>query len=152
MPPDPPNATIAALFDELADLYELDGAVVHRVLAYRTAAKTVREAPRSVAGLAREGSVTDLPGIGKTLEEKILTLVQGDSIPAAERLRAKYPPGLVAMTHLPGLGAKRVRRLFDERGLDSLEGLRTAAESGRIKELRGCGEKAEAAILDGLVA
>ena len=74
MPPDPPNAIIAALFDELADLYELDGAVVHRVLAYRNAAKSVREAPQSVAALTREGKVTSLPGIGQTLEEKIQAL------------------------------------------------------------------------------
>ncbi|MCW2967157.1 MAG: polX, partial [Solirubrobacteraceae bacterium] len=69
--PDPPNAQIAALFDELADLYELDGAVVHRVMAYRNAAKAVREAGTSVAATARAGRVTDMPGIGKTLEEKI---------------------------------------------------------------------------------
>jgi DNA polymerase (family X) len=73
--PDPSNATIADLFDELADLYELDGAVVHRVLAYRNAAKSVREAPRSVAAITREGKVTELPGIGRTLEEKIEALL-----------------------------------------------------------------------------
>ena len=89
MPLDPPNATIAALFDELADLYELDGAVVHRVVAYRNAAKTVREAPRSVAALTREGKVTQLPGIGKTLEEKIVALLDTGTIPATEKLRAK---------------------------------------------------------------
>src|SRR3954463_1031699 len=99
MPPDPPNATIAALFDELADLYELDGAVVHRVLAYRNAAKTVREAPRSVAALTREGKVTDLPGIGRTLEEKIVSLLDTGSIPAAGKLLGHVPGRPVAMTH-----------------------------------------------------
>ena len=78
--PDPPNAAIAALFDELAELYELDGASIHRVLAYRNAAKTVREAPRSIAALTREGEVTSLPGIGKTLEEKITALLQTGTI------------------------------------------------------------------------
>src|ERR671932_1795781 len=130
MPPDPPNATIAALFDELADLYELDGAVVHRVLAYRNAAKTVREAPRSVAALTREGKVTELPGIGRTLEEKIVALLDTGSIPAAEKLRAKFPVGLLDMTRLPGLGPKRARKLFDELGIDSLEALRAAFASG----------------------
>jgi DNA polymerase (family 10) len=144
------NGEIAAAFDELADLYELDGAVVHRVLAYRTAAKAVREAPRSVAELARAGRATELPGIGRTLEEKIGALAEAGTIPAAERLRAKYPPGLVAITHLPGLGAKRVRRLFDELGVDSPEALRAAAEGGRIRTLRGFGEKAETAILEAL--
>ena len=86
-----PTPTIAALFDELGDLYELDGAVVHRVVAYRNAAKAVREAPRSVAALTREGQVTELPGIGETLEEKIQALLDTGTIPAVEKLRAKSP-------------------------------------------------------------
>jgi DNA polymerase (family X) len=147
MPPDPPNATIAALFDELADLYELDGAVVHRVLAYRNAAKTVREAPRSVAALTREGKVTELPGIGRTLEEKIVALLDTGSIPAAEKLRAKFPVGLVDMTRLPGLGPKRARKLFDELGIDSLDALRAAAETEQLRNLKGFGPKFEEAVL-----
>src|SRR5919112_3673945 len=147
MPPDPPNATIAALFDELADLYELDGAVVHRVVAYRNAAKTVREAPRSVAALTREGNVTQLPGIGRTLEDKIVALLDTGSIPAAEKLRAKFPVGLVDMTRLPGLGPKRARKLFDELGIDSLEALRAAAESEQLRGVKGFGPKFEEAVL-----
>jgi DNA polymerase (family 10) len=91
--PDPPNAAIAALFDELADLYELDGASIHRVLAYRNAAKVVREAPRSIAALTREGSVTTLPGIGKTLEEKVQALLDTGTIPAVEKLGRSSRPG-----------------------------------------------------------
>jgi DNA polymerase (family X) len=147
MPTDPPNATIAALFDELADLYELDGAVVHRVLAYRNAAKTVREAPRSVAAMTREGTVTELPGIGRTLEDKINALLETGSIPAAEKLRGKFPAGLVEMTRLPGLGPKRARKLFDELGIDSLEALRAAAETQQLRNVRGFGEKFEEAVL-----
>jgi DNA polymerase (family 10) len=147
MPPDPPNATIAALFDELADLYELDGAVVHRVVAYRNAAKTVREAPRSVAALTREGTVTELPGIGKTLEEKIVSLLETGTIPATEKLRAKYPPGLVDLTRLPGLGPKKARKLFDELGIDSLDALRAAAESEQLRSIRGFGQKFEEQVL-----
>ena len=139
MPPDPPNAIIAALFDELADLYELDGAVVHRVLAYRNAAKSVREAPQSVAALTREGRVTSLPGIGRTLEEKIQALMETGTIPAAEKLRAKFPVGLVDMTRLPGLGPKRARKLFDELGIDSLEALEAAAQSHQLRGVKGFG-------------
>src|SRR4051794_38306845 len=126
---DPSNLAIAAAFDELADLYELDGAVVHRVLAYRTAAKSVRDATVSVARLTREGRVTELPGIGKTLEEKIVALLAPGTTPAAQRLRAQYPPGLLDLTRLPGLGAKKARRLFDELGIASLDALREAAET-----------------------
>ena len=146
------NAEIALAFDELADLYELDGAVVHRVLAYRAGAKAVREAPRSVAEMAKQGRAVELPGIGKTLEEKVVALVDTGTIPAAEKLRAKYPPGLVAMTQIPGLGPKRVRRLFDELEIDGPEALEAAAKDGRVRDLRGFGKKAEDTILAGLAA
>jgi DNA polymerase (family 10) len=149
---DPSNSAIADALDELGDLYELDGAIAHRVLAYRTAAKTIRETPGSVAALAREGRATDLTGVGTTLAEKILALVQTGTIPAAEKLRARYPEGVLAMTRLPGLGPKRARRLFEELGIDSLDALRAAATEERIRDLKGFGEKAEVAIIAALDA
>jgi len=137
------NSQIAAALEELGDLYELDGAIIHRVVAYRNAAKAVREASTSVAGLARAGRATELPGIGATLQEKIQALVDTGQIPAAEKLRAKFPPGLVAITRLAGLGPKRARMLYDELGIDSLDALRAAIESERVRDLRGFGVKAE---------
>jgi DNA polymerase (family 10) len=137
------NAQIAAAFEELADLYELDGAVPYRVLAYRTAARAVRDASVSVAALAREGRATELPGIGRTLEEKLQALDATGDIPAAQKLRARIPAGLVSVMHLPGFGPKRARRLHDELGVDSLDALRAAAEAGRIRALRGFGAKVE---------
>src|SRR4051812_32135252 len=150
--PDPPHATIASLFDELADLYELDGAVVHRVLAYRNAAKSVREAPRSVAAMTREGKVTELPGIGRTLEEKIEALLETGTIPAVEKLRGRIPGGLIDLTRLPGLGPKRARKLYDELGIDSLESLRAAAEAQQLRDVRGFGAKFEEAVLEAFAA
>jgi DNA polymerase (family 10) len=152
VPGDLTNAQIAAAFDELADLYELDGAIIHRVLAYRTAAKAVREAPVSVVRLTREGKVTELPGIGKTLEEKIVALDTTGDIPSAVRMRAKYPAGLLAVMHLPGFGPKRARRLYDELQVDSLEALKAAAEAGSIRKLRGFGAKVEEQLLAALAA
>jgi len=152
VPGDPSNVEIAAAFDELADLYELDGAVVHRVLAYRGAAKSAREASSSIAALTRAGRVTELPGIGKTLEEKLHALLSAGAIPAAEKLRARYPPGLIEMMRLPGLGPKRARRLFDELGIESLEMLRAAAQEQRLREVKGFGEKFEASVLSALEA
>jgi DNA polymerase (family 10) len=141
------NAAIADALDELGDLYELDGAIVHRVLAYRSAAKAVREASVSVAALAREGRASELPGIGKTLQEKILALAQTGTIPAAERLRAQFPPGLIAITHLPGIGPKRARLLHSELGVDSPQALREAAVAQRLRTVRGLGPKLEASVL-----
>jgi DNA polymerase (family 10) len=146
------NGAIAEAFEELGDLYELDGAIVHRVLAYRTAAKAVRDASVSVASLARGGRASELPGIGKTLQEKILALVQTGSIPAAERLRAKFPPGLIAITRLPGLGPKRARLLHSELGIDSLAALREAALAQRLRTVRGLGPKLEESVLAALDA
>jgi DNA polymerase (family X) len=144
------NAQIAAAFEELADLYELDGAVQYRVIAYRNAARTVRDSAVSVAALAREGKVTELPNIGKTLEEKLLALDETGDIPAAVKLRAKIPVGLVSVMHLPGFGPKRARRLYDEIGVDSLDALRAAVEDGRLRALRGFGIKAEESLRQAL--
>jgi DNA polymerase (family X) len=148
--PELSNAAIADALEELGDLYELDGAIVHRVLAYRAAAKTVREASVSVAALARAGQATELPAIGNTLQEKILALVQTGTIPAAEKLRAKFPPGLIAVTRLPGLGPKRAQLLHSELGIDSLEKLREAALHERLRTVRGLGPKLEASVLAAL--
>jgi DNA polymerase (family 10) len=144
------NGAIADALEELGELYELDGAIVHRVLAYRTAAKSVRESSVSVAALARQGRASELPGIGATLQEKIQALLDDGDIPAAQRLRAKFPAGLVAVTRLPGLGAKRARLLHSELGVDSLQKLREVALAQRIRTVRGLGPKLEERILEAL--
>jgi DNA polymerase (family 10) len=145
-----PNSAIAEALEELGDLYELDGAIVHRVLAYRNAARAVREAPVSVAELARAGRVTELTGIGATLEQKIIALLDSGTIPAAEKLRARVPSGLIAITRLPGLGPKRARLLHAQLGIDSLQALREAALAGRLRTVKGLGAKFEASVIEAL--
>jgi len=137
------NAAIAQALDELGDLYELDGTESYRVIAYRNAARTVRDAAVSVAGMVREGRATELNGIGRTLDTKLRALLEDGDIPKSRELRSKFPPGLIAVMHLPGFGPKRARRLYDELGIDSLEALRDAAGEGRIRSLRGFGAKVE---------
>ncbi|HEX2097412.1 MAG TPA: DNA polymerase/3'-5' exonuclease PolX [Solirubrobacterales bacterium] len=144
------NAEIAAAFDELAVLYELDGAVKYRVLAYSTAAKAIRESPVAVAELAREGRATEIPGVGKTLAEKIGALLDTGQIPAAVRLKAKFPPTLIEVTRVPGLGAKTAKRLYDELEICSLEDLKKAAEGERIRDVKGLGPKVEENVLAAL--
>jgi DNA polymerase (family X) len=146
------NAEIAGAFDELGDLYELDGAVVYRVLAYRNAAKAIRDSAASVEEMARAGTVERLPGVGKTIAEKIDALLETGSIPAAEKLKAKFPPGLIEVTRIPGLGPKRARKLFDELGIASLEDLRAAAEQEQLRGIAGFGPKAEENVLTALAA
>src|SRR3954463_10339959 len=140
------NAEIAAHFDELGDLYELDGAVVYRVVAYRNAAKAIREAPLSVEELARKGQATSLSGVGKTIAEKIDALLETGQIPSAVKLKAKYPPGLVEITRIPGLGPKKARKLFDTLGVDSLDALKAAVEQEKVRDIAGFGKKTEETI------
>jgi DNA polymerase (family 10) len=144
------NAEIADALSELGTLYELDGAVRYRVLAYHEAARVIRQSPLSVEELALEGRATELPGVGKTLQEKIVALVADGEIPASAKLKQKFPASLVEVTRIPGVGPKTARRLFDELGVTSLEDLRQAAEQERIQTVRGLGEKAQQAILESL--
>src|SRR5918999_2773587 len=118
------NGEIAEAFEELASLYELDGAVVYRVVAYRNAAKAIRDAGVSVA-------------------EQIDALLETGSIPSADKLKQKIPSGLVEVTRIPGLGPKRARLLHDELGIGSLDDLRRAVEDGSIDDVRGFGPKAK---------
>src|SRR5215211_2662424 len=115
------NGEIAEAFEELASLYELDGAVVYRVVAYRNAAKAIRESGVSVAELARQGKADQLAGVGKTIAEKIDALLETGSIPSAEKLKARIPSGLIEVTRIPGLGPKRARLLYDHVGITSLD-------------------------------
>ena len=144
------NAEIAEAMSELGTLYELDGAVRYRVIAYKEAARVIRQSPVSVEELALAGRATELPGIGDTLQEKIVALVETGEIPSATKLKAKYPASLIEVTRIPGLGAKTVRKLYDELGVSSLEELREAAEGERIRGLKGLGPKAEENVLAAL--
>jgi len=146
------NAEIADAFEELATLYELDGAVVYRVLAYRNAAKSIRDSGVSVAEMADQGRTEELAGIGKTIAEKIDALVAGGDIPSALKLKAKIPAGLVEITRIPGLGPKRTRALHQELGVETLDDLRRAAEEGRLRDAPGFGAKAEENVLAALAA
>jgi DNA polymerase (family 10) len=146
------NAEIADAFEELASLYELDGAVVYRVVAYRNAAKAIREAGVSVAEMAREGRVDQLAGVGRTIAEKIDALLETGSIPSADKLKARIPSGLIEITRIPGLGPKRARLLHQELGVESIADLRAAAEQGRLKDVPGFGQKAEENVLAALAA
>jgi DNA polymerase (family 10) len=144
------NAEIAAALEELGVLYELDGAVKYRVLAYSNAAHAIRDSPVSVAELAAKGRATDIPGVGKTLAEKIDALLATGEIPAAVKLKAKFPTTLIEVTRVPGLGTKTARRLYDELEIATVEDLKAAAEAHRIRDLKGLGQKVEENVLASL--
>ena len=150
MAPLPGNAEVAEQFDLLADLLELEGAESFRVLAYRRAATRMRETSSSIAQLALDGRAKELQGIGKTIEEKIVQIVEAGTIDALAKRRELVPPDVVAFMRLPGLGPKTAARIWQELGITTLAGLKEAAEAERLRTLTGLGAKSEEKILKAL--
>jgi DNA polymerase (family 10) len=146
----PKNQEVAEQLDLLADLLELDGEASFRVLAYRRAATRVRETGSSVAELALAGKAKDLSGIGRTIEEKIVQIVEDGEIHALAKRRVGVPAGVVQFMRLPGLGPKSAARLWRELGITTLDELRAAAEAKRLRVLTGFGARKEEQILKAL--
>jgi DNA polymerase (family 10) len=146
----PPNADVADQFDLLADLLELEGAESFRVLAYRRAATRMRETSGSVAQLALDGRAKELQGIGKTIEEKIVQIVEEGEIEALTKRKGSVPPDVVRFMRLPGLGPKTAARIWRELGISTIDELKAAAESERLRTLTGLGAKSEEKILKAL--
>lgn len=145
------NFEIAQLFEELADLLEIQGANVFRLRAYRNAARTIENLTVAIRELVgQKQPLTELPGIGKDLAEKLVTIVETGELPQLNELRSEVPPGVVQMLRIPGLGPKRVAQLFKELNLTTLEALKAAAEGGEIAKLKGFGAKTTQMILEGL--
>ncbi|MDA1162616.1 MAG: DNA polymerase/3'-5' exonuclease PolX [Planctomycetota bacterium] len=146
------NIEIARLFEELADLLELQGANAFRLRAYRNAARTLASLPEAVSELAESGakSLQKIPGIGKDLAEKLVAVVETGELPQLEELRQQIPVGVVMMLRIPGIGPKKVAAIFNELGLTTLDQLREAAEMGQIAELKGFGARTATTILEGL--
>jgi len=147
------NADIAAVFDEIADLLEIESANPFRVRAYRNAARTLRDLNQDVAAMIAHGQdVTELPGIGEDLASKIEEIVQTGTAAMLEEHRKKVPATLTNLLKIPGLGPKRVQTLYHKLGIRTLDDLRNAAQDGRVKALQGFGAKTEQHILDQLKA
>src|SRR6266540_7449479 len=146
----PRNAEVAEQFELLADFLELEGSDQFRPLAYRRAAQRMRETGGSIAQLAVEGRAKELSGIGKTIEEKIVQIVEDGQIAALAERRARIPADVVEFMHLPGLGPRTARRIWQELGVSTLGELKQAAESERLRTLAGLGAKTEENVLRAL--
>jgi DNA polymerase (family 10) len=143
----PRNDELAGQFDLLADLMELEGADGFRIGAYRKAAARIRDTPSSVAQLALDGKAKQLQGIGKTIEEKIVQVVEDGEIHALTKRKATVPPEVASFMRLPGLGPKTARRIWQELGVTTVAELKTAAETAQLRSLAGLGAKVEERIL-----
>ena len=148
----PPNAEIARMFREVAELLELSNANPFRIRAYRNAARVVEEAPSSLATMAVKTpkKLCELPAIGKDLAGKIVDIVQTGSLPLLEQLERKAPKGAVELMRVPGIGPRRAKKLSKRLHVRSLEGLTRAARAGRVHTVRGFGRKTEEHILEEL--
>src|SRR5437870_2564713 len=146
------NPDIARLFDEVADLLEIQDANPFRVRAYRNAARTIRDFPEPIADLVRAGTkdLTDIPGIGDDLAEKITDIVTTGELPLRKQLASKLPAGLLDLLRIPGLGPKRVKLLYKKLKVKSAADLAKALEAGRIQKLKGFGPKMDEKIRAGL--
>jgi DNA polymerase (family 10) len=146
----PRNVDVAEQLDLLADLLELEGEASFRVLAYRRAATRIRETAGSVAELALAGRAKELQGIGKTIEEKIVQVVEDGEMHALTKRKKIIPPEVVSFMRLPGLGPKTAARIWRELGVATIEDLKRAAEQEQLRTLSGLGAKTEERILKAL--
>ena len=147
------NADVAAIFDEVADLLDIEGANRFRVRAYRNAARTIGQLSQPVADLVAEGKdLSELPDVGDDLAGKIEEIVETGTLTLLDELEQQTAPALADLMRIPGLGPKRVRALHEALGITSAEELKRTAEAGRVREVEGFGEKLEQTILDRLEA
>jgi DNA polymerase (family 10) len=143
------NATISGIFDEIADLLDIQGANPFRIRAYRNAARTIGELGTDLTALTERGTaLTDIPGIGEDLSNKIQEIVSTGKCQFLERLRKEVPPAVTELLRIPGLGPKRVKTLWHDLEIQTLDQLLRAARDGRIRELHGFGAKTEERILE----
>jgi DNA polymerase (family X) len=143
----PRNAEVADQLELLADLLEIEGEAAFRVLAYRRAATRVRETGGPVAQLALDGKAKELPGIGATIQEKIVQIVDKGEIEALTKRRKMIPPEVVDFLQIPGLGPKTVRKIWQELGVTTLADLKAAARAQRLRTLPGLGARLEGNVL-----
>jgi DNA polymerase (family 10) len=147
------NPEIARTFSDVADLLEIQGAIVFRVRAYRNAARVVEALASPAASILRErgeGALCELPGIGKDLAGKIREIVETGTLALLEDLKRQLPEGLVRMVHLPGVGPKRAKLIFDTLKIETLDELERAARDGRLRHVKGFGPTLEANVLKGV--
>jgi DNA polymerase (family 10) len=144
------NADLARIFHEIGDILELQGELVFKTVAYHRAADAIGRSPVDLVTAYRSGAAPRIPGVGKAISDKLEELATTGGLRLLDRLRAEIPASLVELLQIPGLGPKTVRQLHQELGIESLDGLREAAQTGRLRTVRGMSERAEGLVLEGL--
>ncbi|MGI8999914.1 MAG: DNA polymerase/3'-5' exonuclease PolX [Candidatus Limnocylindria bacterium] len=144
------NAELARIFNEIGDMLEILGEVVFKAVAYRRVADIIERYPDDVAALYQRGEPPKLAGAGAALTAKLAELAATGRLAYHDKLRAQVPDGVLDMLRVPGVGPRTVRLLHETLGIDSLDGLRAAAESGGLRHVKGLSARAEQNILEGI--
>lgn len=144
------NKDIALSLEEMATLMELNGENAFRIRSYSNAVRQVELLKEPVTELLEKGELDSVRGIGKKLAENIATLIESGTLPGYETLKAEIPEGLLEMLEVPGLGAKRVRGIYEALGISDVDALAKACEAGEIENLSGFGKKTAQNILQGV--
>lgn len=145
------NSEISDIFNDVADLLEIQGSNTFRVRAYRNAARTIEGLSGSAADMVSEGEdLSQIPGVGKDLAKKIKEIVETGKLSMLEDLKKEVPFELSHFMDIPGLGPRKVHAIYTELGVKTIGELKKAAEEHRIREIEGFGKKTEEAILSEL--
>ena len=146
------NRDIAEVFARCADMLQIRGDNIHRVLSYRRAAETIRALPRDLRVISSEGGLTKLKYIGKTMAAKIDEMLESDQLEFYERLKADVPEGLVDVMRINGVGPKKAKLFWEQLEITGVDELQAAADSGKLAALPGMGKKSQQKILAGIEA
>jgi DNA polymerase (family 10) len=146
------NREVADTFELIADLLEIKGDVIYKILAYRKAADSINNLGRDLNDYWRAGQLQEIPGVGKAISEKIDELLSTSKLGFLERLEEEVPASLAGLLEVPDLGPKKAAMFWKQLGVTDRAGLEAAARDGRLRSLPGMGEKSEARIIAGLEA
>ena len=144
------NRELADTFNLIADLLQIKGEVIYKVLAYRKASESILNIGRDINDVWREGKLTEVPGIGKAISEKIDELLSTGELQYLEKIKREVPVSLAKVLEVPDLGPKKVAQFWKEADISDLAGLEAAARAGELRTLSGMGPKSEAKILAGI--
>jgi DNA polymerase (family 10) len=146
------NQQLAEIFRTIADLMEIKGENIYKILAYRKAADSLSNLGQDVNEIWKQGKLTEVDGVGKAIAEKIDELLTTGHLGFLERLESEVPPSLAEELKVPDLGPKKVAMFWKQLGIISLGQLESAAREGKLRSLPGMGEKSEAKIIAGIEA
>ena len=141
---------VARALRELGMLLDVKGENPFKVRAYENGARTLEELPGNIDEVIAAGTLTDLPGIGEALAKKIEELARTGRLELLDRVRAELPAGVGEMLRIPDLGPKKIAALLAGLGIGSVPELEAACRDGRVREVKGFGEKTEKKILEGI--